>query len=76
MCRVSARRLSIYNFTWEGHEKSTFSTSKVKKPKYSYGIYPKYFAGSTQNHKKIIETRNQPIETKTLSKKVGLVSQK
>jgi hypothetical protein len=28
-----------------------------------------YFAGSTQNHKKIIETPNQPIETKKISNK-------
>jgi hypothetical protein len=39
-------------------------------------IYPTEFAGSTQNKKKIIETLNQPIETKKFSKKVFLVPQK
>jgi hypothetical protein len=50
--------------TPEGLQKSIFITSKVKKKtKYSCGIYPTEFEGSTQNHKKIIKTQNQPIKT-------------
>jgi hypothetical protein len=30
--------------------------------------YPTEFAGSTQNHKKIIETPNKPIKTKIIPK--------
>jgi hypothetical protein len=36
---------------------------------HSYWSYPTKFAGSTQNPKKIIETRNLPIKTKIFSKK-------
>jgi hypothetical protein len=51
--------------TPEGHQKCKFNTSKVKKTKiHMGGIYPTKFASSTQNHKKIIETPNQPIEIK------------
>jgi hypothetical protein len=31
MCRVSARRLSIYNFVWGLEGQSIFNTSKLKK---------------------------------------------
>jgi hypothetical protein len=51
-------------------------TSKFKKTKNSYWICTTKFAGSTQNHKKIIETRNQLIKTKFFSKKLCLVPQK
>jgi hypothetical protein len=55
--------------TPEGHQKSIFNTPKVKKTKIHYGIYPTKFASSTQKHKKVIETPNQPIEiTKILNK--------
>jgi hypothetical protein len=50
--------------TPEGHQKSKFNTSKVKKNKDTYGIYPSKFASSTQKREKIIETPNQPIEIK------------
>jgi hypothetical protein len=53
----------------EGHQKSIFNTPKVKKNKDTYGIYPTKFASSTQNHKKVIETPNQPIEIKKISNK-------
>jgi hypothetical protein len=55
--------------TTEGHQKSIFNTSKVKKNKDTYGIYLRKFASSTQKHKKIIETPNQPIEIKKISNK-------
>jgi hypothetical protein len=49
--------------TPEGHQKSIFNTSKVKKERYIWdGIYP-------TKHKKIIETLNQPIEIKKISNK-------
>jgi hypothetical protein len=48
----------------EGHQKSIFNTPKVKKNKDTYGSYPTEFAGSTQKHKKVIKTPNQPIEIK------------
>jgi hypothetical protein len=64
MCRVSARRLS---------PKSMFNTSKVKKNKDTYGVYPTKFSSSTQNPKKIIRTPNLPIKTKMFPKKVYLV---
>jgi hypothetical protein len=41
--------------------------------KNSYGGYPKKFADSTQNPKKIIETQNLPIRTKIFSKKLCIV---
>jgi hypothetical protein len=53
----------------DGHQKSKFSTSKVKKANNSYGVYLAEFVSSTQNHKKMIETPNQPIETKNFLKK-------
>jgi hypothetical protein len=50
--------------TPEGHQKSIFHT-----PKGTYGIHPTKFASSTQKHKKVIETPNQPIEIKKNSNK-------
>jgi hypothetical protein len=55
--------------TPEGHQKSIFNTSKVKKHKDTYGIYPTKFASSTQKHQKVIETPNQPFEIKKNSNK-------
>jgi hypothetical protein len=49
-----------------GHQKSIFHTSKVKNSKDSYGIYPTKLTSSTQKHKKVIETSNQPIEIKNI----------
>jgi hypothetical protein len=68
MCRVSARRLSIYNLqgTPERHQKSIFNTPKVKKNKDTYGFSPTKFASSTQKHKKVIETPNKPFEIKKI----------
>jgi hypothetical protein len=34
-----------------------------------HGIYPTKLASSTQQHKKVIETPNQPIEIKKISNK-------
>jgi hypothetical protein len=51
--------------TPEGHQKSIFYTPKVKKKQ----IHPTMFASSTQKHKKVIETPNQPIEIKKISNK-------
>jgi predicted nucleic acid-binding protein len=69
MCHVSARRLSIYNFAWELLK----ATKKVylipQKNKDTYGIYPTKFASSNQQHKKVIEKPNQPIEIKKISNK-------
>jgi hypothetical protein len=42
---------------------------KWKKNKDTYGIYPTKFASSTQKHKKVIQTPNQSIEIKKISKK-------
>jgi hypothetical protein len=47
--------------TPEGHQKSIFNTSKVKKTKIHMGYI--------SQHKKIIETPNQPIEIKKISNK-------
>jgi hypothetical protein len=56
--------------TPESHQKSMFSTAKMKKKtKNSYRIYLTEFAGSTQNHKNIIGTPNQPVITKIFPKK-------
>jgi hypothetical protein len=41
-----------------------------------YGIYPTKFASSTQQHKKVIETPNQPIEIKKISNKSMFSSSK
>jgi hypothetical protein len=38
-----------------------------------HGIYPTKFASSTQKHKKVIKTPNQPIEIKKITKKVCIV---
>jgi hypothetical protein len=59
--------------TPEGHQKSIFNTPKVKKYKDTYGTYPTKFANSTQKHKEVIETLNQPIEIKKSQTKVSLV---
>jgi hypothetical protein len=72
MCRVSARRLSIYNFVWgllKAAKKVYLIPQKWKKNKNIYGIYMTKFASSTQNYKKIIKTPNQPFEIKKISKK-------
>jgi hypothetical protein len=61
--------LQFFMGTPEGHQKSIFNTPKVKKKKDTYGIYPTKFASSTQKHKKVIETPNQPIEIKNLKYK-------
>jgi hypothetical protein len=65
MCRISERRLSFY----------LMPQKRKIKQKYIW-IYPTTLARSTQNHKKIIETPNQPIETKNSQIKVCLVFQK
>jgi hypothetical protein len=62
--------------TPEGHQKIIFNTPKVKKYKETYGIYATKFASSTQKHKKVNETPNQPIEIKKSQIKVCLVLQK
>jgi hypothetical protein len=53
--------------TPEGNQISIFITSKGKKAKNSYGIYPTEF--QPKIIKKIIDTPNQPIETKKSTKK-------
>jgi hypothetical protein len=55
--------------TPEGHQKSIYNTPPVKKKKDTYGIYPTKFASSTQQHKKVNETPNQPIEIKKILNK-------
>jgi hypothetical protein len=55
--------------TPEGHQKSIFNTPKLKKNKDTYEIYSTKFASSTQKHKKVIQTPNQPIEIKKISNK-------
>jgi hypothetical protein len=58
--RVSARRLSIYNFAWgllkpEGHQKSIFNTPKVKKKQRYIGIsIRQILQAQPKNIKKII----------------------
>jgi hypothetical protein len=69
MCRVFASRLSIYNFAG-CHQKSIFGTSKKKKLKINVGyIRRKLQAQPKSKKKKKIETPNQPIEIKNISKK-------
>jgi hypothetical protein len=58
--------------TPEGHQKIEFRSLKVKKNQ----NFMWEFAGSTQNHKKIIEMPNQPIETKMFSKKLCVCTSK
>jgi hypothetical protein len=41
----------------------------VRKNKDTHGIDPTKFASSTQQHKKVIEIPNQPIEVKKISHK-------
>jgi hypothetical protein len=71
MCRVSARRLSNYlQFTPKKYIQ--YFKSEKEKQKCMGSIRQ-----SLQNHKKIIDTPNQPIETKKKSQiKVCLVLQK
>jgi hypothetical protein len=66
MCRVSAL-LQFCMGTPEGHQKRIFNTPKVEKNK---DTDPTKFASSTQKHKKVIETPNQPIEIKKISNKI------
>jgi hypothetical protein len=58
----------------EGHQKSIFNTPKVKKKqnktKQKTKIHMRsirQFASSTQKHKEVIETLNQPIEINKIS---------
>jgi hypothetical protein len=72
MCRVSARTLSIYNFAWrllKAIKKVYLIPQKWKKNKDTYTFYPTKFASSTQKHKKVIETPNQPIKIKKIPNK-------
>jgi hypothetical protein len=79
MCRVSARRLSIYNFVWRllKATKKTYLIPQIKeylviqkcKETKNCRSYPTEFAGSTQNLKKIIRTPNLPIRTNIFPKK-------
>jgi hypothetical protein len=55
--------------TPEGHQKSIINTSKVKKTKIHMGSIRQSLQNSTQKHKKIKETPNQPIEIKIISNK-------
>jgi hypothetical protein len=64
----------LYGDSWRP-PKSIYITSKVKKNRDTYGIYPTKFATWTQKHKKIIEPPNQPIEIKKSQIKVCLVLQ-
>jgi hypothetical protein len=69
MCRVSARRLSIYNFVWrllKATKKVYLKYPKSEKNKDTYGIFLTKFASSTQKHKKVLKTQNQPIEIKKI----------
>jgi hypothetical protein len=49
---------------------------KSEKNKDIYGIHPTKFASTILNHKKIIETPNQPIEIKQFSNKSMFKSEK
>jgi hypothetical protein len=72
MCRVSARRLSIYNFAWgllKATKKVYFVPQNWEGANNSYGGYPNKYASWTQNPKKIIGTQNPPIKTKHFLKK-------
>jgi hypothetical protein len=56
--------------TPESHQKSKFTTPKVKKKhRVTHGIYPTKIASSTKKHKKVIETPNQLIKIKKISNK-------
>jgi hypothetical protein len=68
MCRVSARRLSIYNFVWglvKATKKVYLIPQKLKK-RYIWDLSDKI---CNLNKKKVIEIPNQPIETKKNSNK-------
>jgi hypothetical protein len=55
--------------TPQGHRKSIINTSKVKKNKDTYGIYPTKLASSTQQHKKVIELQINQLHSKIISNK-------
>jgi hypothetical protein len=65
MCRVSARRLSIYN---PKSLKKYWNTKSINQNKKNLKKNCE-FAGLTQNPKKVIGTSNQPIKTKNFPKK-------
>jgi hypothetical protein len=69
MCRVSARRLGIYNFVLGLKANKKVYLYPKKEKKNTYGIHPTKFTSSIQKHKKVIETPNQPIEIKKISNK-------
>jgi hypothetical protein len=54
--------------TPEAHQESIFKTSKMKKNKDTYGIYPTEFADSTQNPKKLSEHQNHTLKKKRSQK--------
>jgi hypothetical protein len=59
----------VYFFMWnpKGHQKSIFNTSKVKKNKDTYGIYPTKFA--SQKHKKLSKHQINQSKKKKLKYK-------
>jgi hypothetical protein len=79
MCRVSARRLSIYNFVWgllKATKKVYLIPQKCKYTKIHMGSIRQSLQAQPKNIKKVIETPNQPIEIKKSQIKVWLVLQK
>jgi hypothetical protein len=72
MCRVSARRLSIYNFVWrllKGHQKCIFNTSKVKKTKIHMGSIRQSMQAQPKTIKKNSEHQINQSEQKFYQKK-------
>jgi hypothetical protein len=62
----------MYTFAWgllKATKKVYLIPQKGQQNKDTYRIYPTKFASSTQKHKKVIKTPNQPIEIKKISNK-------
>jgi hypothetical protein len=74
MTRVSARRLSIYNFVW-GLLKATKKVYLIRQ-KWKKKNKDTYLQAQPKNIKIVVETPNQPIEIKKSQIKVYLVLQK
>jgi hypothetical protein len=77
--RVSARRLSIYNFVWgllKATKKVYLMPQKRKINKNTYGIYPTKLAGSTQNHKKKYWNTKSTNQKQKISNKIMLSTSK
>jgi hypothetical protein len=69
LCRVTTRRLSIYQLNHEKNNQKIKNMFQVKKDKKSYKGFLSKSKGSIQKHEKIIATPNQQKHNENIFQK-------